>query len=56
MKLLKDWPMKTSATGMNVAIRNAANNGNLECLKYAHENGCPWNKMSDKKMLLKMGI
>jgi hypothetical protein len=20
-----------------------ANNRNLECLRYAHENGCPWN-------------
>ena len=19
-------------------------NGHLECLKYAHENGCPWNE------------
>ena len=22
---------------------NAAKNGHLECLKYAHENGCPWD-------------
>ena len=22
----------------------AAFNGHLECLKYAHENGCPWDK------------
>ena len=22
----------------------AAINGNIECLKYAHENGCPWNE------------
>ena len=21
----------------------AAKNGHLECLKYAHENGCPWD-------------
>ena len=21
----------------------AALNGHLECLKYAHENGCPWD-------------
>ena len=21
---------------------NAASNGHLDCLKYAHENGCPW--------------
>jgi len=23
---------------------NAAIYGNLNCLKYAHENGCPWNE------------
>ena len=23
---------------------NAAENGHLECLKYAHEHGCPWNE------------
>ena len=23
---------------------NAAENGHLECLKYAHENGCPWDE------------
>jgi hypothetical protein len=22
----------------------AAENGHLECLKYAHEHGCPWNE------------
>ena len=22
----------------------AAKNGHLECLKYAHENGCPWDQ------------
>ena len=22
----------------------AAHNGHLECLKYAHENGCPWDE------------
>ena len=22
----------------------AAQNGHLECLKYAHENGCPWDE------------
>ena len=22
----------------------AAKNGHLECLKYAHENGCPWDE------------
>jgi len=25
---------------------NASLNGHLECLKYLHENGCPWNKES----------
>ena len=23
---------------------NAAKNGYLDCLMYAHENGCPWNE------------
>ena len=23
---------------------SAAENGHLECLKYAHENGCPWDE------------
>ena len=23
---------------------NAAFYGHINCLKYAHENGCPWNK------------
>jgi hypothetical protein len=23
---------------------SAVKNGNLECLKYAHENGCPWDE------------
>ncbi|XP_050438601.1 ankyrin repeat and SOCS box protein 12-like isoform X4 [Adelges cooleyi] len=22
----------------------ASSNGHLECLKYLHENGCPWNE------------
>ena len=25
---------------------NAAENGHLECLKYAHENGCPWDEQT----------
>jgi hypothetical protein len=27
-------------------IIQAAQNGRLECLKYAHENGCPWDKLT----------
>ena len=26
------------------ATRTAALKGNLECLKYLHENGCPWDE------------
>ena len=26
------------------ACSNAAKSGHLECLKYAHENGCPWDE------------
>jgi len=26
----------------------AAEKGNLECLKYLHENGCPWNENCSK--------
>ena len=25
----------------------AALNGHLECLKYAHENGCPWDLINE---------
>ena len=25
---------------------NAAKNGHFECLKYARENGCPWNAVT----------
>jgi hypothetical protein len=24
----------------------AAQNGHINCLKYAHENGCPWNELT----------
>lgn len=28
----------------NVSVTaNAAKSGSLECLRWAHENGCPWN-------------
>ena len=27
----------------------AAENGHLECLKYAHENGCPWNEWTSEQ-------
>ena len=32
---------------MSLGLRTcseAAYNGHLECLKYAHENGCPWDE------------
>ena len=32
---------------MKRLVSSAASNGHLECLKYAHENGCPWNELSD---------
>ena len=25
-------------------IKGAAKNGHLSCLKYLHDNGCPWNE------------
>jgi hypothetical protein len=31
----------------------AAKNGHLECLKYAHEQGCPWDKNTCVHMLQK---
>ena len=27
-------------------VRDAAENGQLECLKYAHEHGCPWDEQT----------
>ena len=27
----------------------AIKNGHLECVKYAHENGCPWNDIGYKE-------
>ena len=29
-----------------VTCDNAALNGHLDCLKYAHENNCPWSKLT----------
>ena len=29
---------------MKSTCSEAAFNGHLECLKYAHENGCPWTE------------
>ena len=34
---------------MKMTCSKAAQNGHLECLKYAHENGCPWNEMTCSK-------
>ena len=30
--------------GMRYTCASAAGNGHLDCLKYAHENGCPWDE------------
>ena len=30
--------------GMNILVCSAAMGGHLEVLKWAHENGCPWNE------------
>ena len=38
IKYKKFWDDKTTSF--------AAKNGNLECLKYSHENGCYWNKLT----------
>ena len=35
---------KTGVLGMEDLRFGAANNGRLECLKYARENGCPWDE------------
>ena len=35
---------KTDVLGMNILVIVLPGNGHLECLKYAHENGCPWNE------------
>jgi hypothetical protein len=29
---------------MNNSADDAAKNGHLDCLKFAHENGCPWSE------------
>ena len=42
---MKEWYCKNFK--FNLKIINcywAAKNGHLNCLKYAHENGCPWNQ------------
>ena len=36
--------MKMDVLGMNGTCSYAAKNGHLDCLKYAHENGCPWDE------------
>ena len=35
---------KMGVLGINILGANAAEGGHLECLKYAHENGCPWDE------------
>ena len=29
---------------MSMDVRKNSKNGYLECLEYAHENGCPWDR------------
>ncbi len=45
-ELLKfsDMHMKTVTSGMKVCVSIAAQYGRLDCLRYAHENGCPWDE------------
>ena len=43
---------KTDVLGMNPCL-NAARNGHLECLKYAHENECPWDEETCSSAALK---
>ena len=35
---------KTTGLWDNNTIQHAAENGHLECMKYAYENGCPWHE------------
>ncbi len=36
--------MKMVVIGMKTTCRYAAENGHFDCLRYAHENGCPWDE------------
>ena len=38
------WLIEKNYKFKNIVINVFAKNGNLECLKYAHENGCEWDK------------
>ena len=35
---------KRDVLGMKRTCSEAARGGHLECLKYAHEKGCPWDE------------
>ena len=35
---------KKGVLGSKWTCSKAAESGHLECLKYAHENGCPWDE------------
>ena len=42
---MREWYCKNFKFDMNIInCIWGAKNGYLNCLKYAHENGCPWDK------------
>ena len=44
--------MRMAVRGMKDTCADAAYKGHLDCLKYAHENGCPW----DERNMLRCSI
>ncbi len=38
--------MRMVVPGMNLRAIGAATNGHLDCLRYAHENGCEWSEIT----------
>ena len=42
---IKEWYCKNFKFNISIIdCKWAVKNGHLNCLKYAHENGCPWDK------------